>query len=268
MSDGLDKLRSIGIKTIHEQTHIANHYLEALFSEDFKFMTKVQFLGFISILEREYSVDLSELRTLSEEFYADEALDVKLPKKVFIATRKRKNYTPIYIGVVIVVFIVAVLVKFDLTSNSVKKLKSIPIDNIAIENAQENIRDAISKNIQEVNTTIVNVEENLTALADMNISQESNNSISFKLLSASRLWIGYIDLQNGEKHQRFFKDFLELDPTKEWLLLFGSRQVKIELNGEIKKFSSQNNIRLLYQDNNITQLDIQEFKDLNNGKKW
>ncbi len=267
MSDGLEKLRSIGIGNINEQTHIAKHYLEDLFSENFETMTKVQFLGFISILQREYNIDLGEFKASSEEFYADEALNVKLPKKVFIATRKRKNYTSIYVGVVIVVFIIAILVKFDLTSNSVEKLKSIPMDNIAIKNAQENIREAISENIEEINTTIVD-DDNLTIVSDINISQDDNVSTSFKLLSDSRLWVGYIDLQNAKKYQRFFKDFLELDPKKEWLLLFGNRQVKVELNGEIKKFSSENNIRLLYKNNTVTKLDIQEFKDLNNGKKW
>ena len=62
MSSGLEKLRSIGAQKIHEQTHIARQHAQALLHESFDDMSRIHFLGFISILEREYSVDLSDLK--------------------------------------------------------------------------------------------------------------------------------------------------------------------------------------------------------------
>ena len=92
MSSGLEKLRSIGVQKIHEQTHIARHHVKALLHESFDNISRVHFLGFISILEREYGVDLSELKAKGEEFYTDETTEVEQDGKVFVTLKKKKNY--------------------------------------------------------------------------------------------------------------------------------------------------------------------------------
>jgi hypothetical protein len=50
------------IEQISQRTRLTKDTLEKLFARDFKGMMKVQTLGFISILEREYRADLDELR--------------------------------------------------------------------------------------------------------------------------------------------------------------------------------------------------------------
>ncbi len=50
------------LEQIGRRTRLTEENLEKLFSRDFKGFTKVQTLGFISILEREYRADLSDLR--------------------------------------------------------------------------------------------------------------------------------------------------------------------------------------------------------------
>jgi len=59
---GMEKLREIGAHKIFEQTHIAKKFVEDILNGNYASMNKIQFSGFISILEREYGVDLHEVR--------------------------------------------------------------------------------------------------------------------------------------------------------------------------------------------------------------
>jgi len=69
MAENLDKLRAVGAQKIHEQTHISLKYIDAILYESFEGMQKVQLMGFISILEREYHVDLSDLRAQAQVYF-------------------------------------------------------------------------------------------------------------------------------------------------------------------------------------------------------
>jgi len=97
MSDGLSKLKGIGAQKIHERTHIARQHVQAVLHETFDDMTKIQLLGFISILEREYSVDLSDLKAKGQEFYFEESSKIEDDTNVFVTPKKKKNYIQILI---------------------------------------------------------------------------------------------------------------------------------------------------------------------------
>ena len=59
------------IKIISKKTNISENSLEALIKNEFCYLKKVQCMGFISIIEREYKADLSALRSAAEQFYAN-----------------------------------------------------------------------------------------------------------------------------------------------------------------------------------------------------
>ncbi len=253
MSEELQALRSIGAQKIHEQTHIARHHAQALLHESFDDMTKVQFLGFISILQREYSVDLSELKLKGEEFYGAKTSSHEQSTKVFVTPKKKKSYTGIYIVLVVLIAIVFIVGSFLTTQT---KTKSDPIDNSAIENAKENIQIS---------------ESNITLIEDENITKEiviPEVEKAFKIISKRRLWIGYMDLKTYKKNQKTFSGEMSLDPQKDWLLTLGHGHVDIEIDGEVTNFKDRRNIRFLYKDSNLSKITFEEFKKLNRGKKW
>jgi hypothetical protein len=72
------------IKAISEKTNISESNIDALVSSDFQKMNRVQAMGFLSIMEREYHADLSELRTEATEYYKgtrkDESITLGLPQ--------------------------------------------------------------------------------------------------------------------------------------------------------------------------------------------
>jgi len=80
--------------------------------------------------------------------------------------------------------------------------------------------------------------------------------------------MGYIDLQTYKKYQKLFKDEIELDPNKEWLLSLGHGNVSFEINGELKEFNSKKNMRFIYKDSKLKEINLKEFMQLNKGSRW
>ncbi len=79
-----DILEEHSIKVISQKTKISEENLEALISENFEYMVKAKALGFISILERDFNIDLSKLKTKALEYYeshdaAHQSIAIGLP---------------------------------------------------------------------------------------------------------------------------------------------------------------------------------------------
>ena len=260
MSEHFDKLKSIGAQKIHENTHISRLHVEGILEEDFTKMTKIQLLGFISILEREYGLNLDILKNSAIKYFQnleDEHADDDVEVKVFLAPKRKRNLTPIYLLVVAVIFISIMFVSM---SGSSSKEEVAPIDNRVIESAKSNIEPIIETPIDE-NIT-VKVEEVKPKVI------EKEEITSFKIIPKVKVWLGYVDLNSHKKYQRTFKDEFDLDPSKDWILAFGHGHLKIEINGVIKKYKIKKNVRFSYIGGDLEEISLEEFKRLNKGSRW
>ncbi len=63
------------LKEISKKTNISEENIEALASAEFDTLKRVKTLGFISIIEREYRVDLSAFREQALSYYAEHGSD-------------------------------------------------------------------------------------------------------------------------------------------------------------------------------------------------
>ena len=177
MSEGFDKLKDIGAQKIHEATHISRAHVQAFLHECFDDMSKIQFLGFVSILEREYSVDLSELKSEALEHF-DTKSDKEVNEdgtKVFVSKKKR-NFTVVYIAVAVIIFIAFAMSTIMSSNNTNSNID--PVDNSAIESARNNmavvLKDINNSAIIENNETVPKLE-----IKDVNL----DNSIESKQVS-------------------------------------------------------------------------------------
>jgi hypothetical protein len=84
----------------------------------------------------------------------------------------------------------------------------------------------------------------------------------------SKVWVGYIDLQTNDKFQATSSDELLLDASKEWLLAFGHGNINIELNGVSHEFKTPKNMRFIYKNGVLKQIDVEEYKTYNGGNAW
>lgn len=157
MSENFDKLKSIGIQKIHEVTHIPRVHIESLFNENFENMNSTQLSGFIYVLEREYMVDLSDLKKRSADYFQNNKATLKKENNtlLFRASKKKRNYTLIYIVSASSLFLLFAYFNMQPTENELSR-----VDNSTIQNAKNAISMAIDdKNKTEENSTLANKQQ-------------------------------------------------------------------------------------------------------------
>ena len=270
MSEELDILREIGAQKIYEDTHISLQHVQSVIHESFEGLTKVQFLGFISILEREYNQDLSALKAKGLSYFENESVKPS-HESLFVETKRAKSPTPVYIVIALLVFI---LVAYFSVGGDSATPEKVQIDNSTIVTAQKNINPAyeqryIDENMSDSNGTLE--DENKTiSLIVVQESQEDEVKVepSLKVMVKTKLWIGYINKTDNIKKQAIIKESLELDPSKEWLLSLGHGHVDIAINGELQEFREPNNMRFLYENGELRKLNFRDFKNMNEGRAW
>jgi hypothetical protein len=270
MSEGLEKLLSIGIDKVQEQTHITKYHIDAVLNERFEDMSKVQFLGFISIFQREYGIELKDLKQRGLEFYNQKITTISEDSTIFISKEKKQSTNFIYAAVVIILFLVILAISFINSSDSFEEIQVDAVDNTTIKTAQMKMQ-SYKKDIE------VKVEDKNLTKKDENVTKENLTPIEkeivkeqkiFQVKPNKKVWFGYIDLSTHKKYQKVLRDDFDLDPKKEWLLVFGHSGVKFDVDGKVLKFKTKYNLRLLYKDAKLTKISLDEFKKLNRGKKW
>ena len=146
------------------------------------------------------------------------------------------------------------------------------LDNNIINDAKKNIHCVtVDKNISDEESSETTVETNSTkevVTTIPTVKKEQAVEKSFKIIARSKVWLGYIDVQTNKKYQKTFTGVFDLDPTKEWLLIFGHGYIDVIINGEKKKFNSKKTLRLLYKDTEVKEVTVDEFKKLNRGNAW
>jgi hypothetical protein len=278
MANDLEILKDIGAQKIHNDTHIAKEHIQEILHETFDSLNSVQFMGFISILEREYNIDLSELRQKGKNYYAEIEANLTQPHKVFVVTKKKKSNKSIFL--ILVTLIVAAFAYYlYVYLSSINYDGVVIVDNSKIKTAQENISSISDNNIsqtQELNSTLI---EDKVEVEDTNLTIKTSEdepiqeevvevNRELKIIPKHKLWAGYIDIKTNKHYQNIYRKEVVLDTDKNWLLLFGSGSIKLNVNGEIKKFSSKENMRFKYVDGVLEKITVEEFKALNKGRKW
>lgn len=270
MSEALERLQAIGAQKIYEDTHIPVEHVQAILHKSFDNFSKVQFLGFISILEREYNEDLSDLRSEGLKNFDTEE---ELPEVegVFVVPARKKNFTYLYISLALIIFIVVAY----LNISSTQPAPEVPeVDNTLIIDAQKNldlpdvnesdlVEDDLNNSQEDMNASVL--DENATEVAPI---EEVEVVKSLKFVTKTKLWLGYIDVKTNKHYNKIFTGEFELDPEKEWLLVFGHKFVDIALNDELISVNSKNSLRFLYKDGVIKEISTYEFKQLNRGRTW
>lgn len=270
MSEAIDTLKELGAQKIHKDTHITKEYVQAILHQSFEGINSVQFIGFISILEREYNIDLSELKAKGVAYFEEQNSNSTEIKKIFVIPKKKKSYGALYFTLSILIFLSFLYYIFVYSASTITTFDKI--DDTKIQNVQKSIIDTI-----EVKSAISDVNETNSSTqkiaADLNTTIKVEKEVSeelktLKILPKNKVWAGYINIKTNQKYQKIFRKEFALDTDKNWLLLFGAGTIKLEVNGKVEKFSSKENLRFKYVDGKFEKITVEEFKSLNKGRKW
>ena len=263
MQEELEKLQKIGAQKIHEQTHIPLMELQAILHSSYDGFSRIQFLGFLSILEREYQLELPEMRAAAVEYFESQEED----QGVFIVPEKKKKRTYLFFAA-LVIFALAVAYQL-FTQESKSEVKIEDSTEIAkVKTKALEVATKVDENVTKQSPTVPQVEVKESVAQKTEPKEEKKVLKPLKITSKSKVWFGYIDVKTNKKYQKTFKGTQELDPNKEWLLMFGHGYINIYVNGKIQKFSSRETVRFLYKDATLQAISAREFKRLNRGQTW
>ncbi len=185
----LEKLRNIGIKKISSTTHITEPNIEAILNKEFDKLDPTKAIGFTKILEREYSIDLSEWKKEFKEYR--EQIKKEEKEGIFIAAEEEAKEEEGSSKILFIVGIIALVIiaygayvfvsstsKTTLNNGDVSKEKEIvkEIENKAKKKREENLpKEEISKSpLKAVETNKSEIfESNISAKIEKNESNES-----------------------------------------------------------------------------------------------
>ncbi|HEX5328746.1 hypothetical protein [Sulfuricurvum sp.] len=268
-----EDLQALGTEKIHEQTHISRDKVELVMGKAYEQIGRVQFMGYISILEREYGIDLSAIKEEYTAFCQNNAL--MLTPKPSVILQATSNSKPKWILAGIAA--IALLIGGGYLLQG--KLSIAPQDDVmhlttsAVEVVDQN-SDANVSDINETNGTLpaVNTAVKTIVTPDANKSvAPAKPTISGKQLSILpkyKVWYGMIDTSSGVKTQNITKDPIAIDTTKDWLIILGHGRVEIE-NSEGKSIlDDKNTVYFACDKGNLKQITQQEFMERNGGKNW
>jgi hypothetical protein len=178
--NGMEELLKLDKKEVANKTHISIKSLEHIINKDFDELHKTKTLGFIKILEKNYSLDLSDWL---EEFL--EYKDDNVVPEISLMTQnleEKKSKTPIIIALVILVFVISYFLvpmlskEKDVAQNQDEIIEKIK-DNISeAKGKSDDIKGKNSDTIAIDNRLdkIQETQETSTDKVDTNSKKESN----------------------------------------------------------------------------------------------
>ncbi|MFY9142945.1 hypothetical protein [Sulfuricurvum sp.] len=269
-----EDLQALGTEKIHERTHISRDKIELVMTKSYGEIGRVQFMGYMSILEREYGVDLTALK---EEYTEYHKINTNLLKpKSSVILQSAANSKPKWIAAGIVLILVLMVGGYLLQG----KMSAEPQDGVmelsAVAVLPDDVNVTENNETNVSNETSVNSETNVTTPA---VSSETNQTVakaSQPLASGKELairpvykvWYGMIDMASGKKIQNVTAEPIIIDTSKNWLILLGHGRVEIESSAGKTLLQENNTVHFLCENGSLKQISRNEFIEHNGGKSW
>ena len=266
MADTFHELQKHSIESIHEKTRIAHENIKKLLAKEFSAFSKVQFLGFISILEREYDLDLQLLKDEYFEATGTAAVHTELPQALVSPKQKK----PLNKGIILSVLLLSVgmamayMVIKTVASEPEDAVKTPPKVLEEVKNRIEEINE--SKQLAAQEAVLAAQEENATS-SEMT-QEKADEPKRLIILPKRRVWIGMIEQPDGKRIQKIINEPYEVNTSKEWLIVFGHGYIDIEFDNKLTEYSDQNKVWFMYEGGNFEAIDRETFKMRNQGKSW
>lgn len=274
-----EDLQNLGVNAIHEHTHIARHQIELLLGKSFHQLNRVQFMGFVSILEREYAIDLTSLRDeYDAQIPKQTTLEGVSPSAVLQApSTSRQKWIMGAIGAIAILVVIASMTQGEISTAPKEEVMSL--NSAAIEVVEANATLETNTTV-EINATESNVSDVNVSEARISVPvQEQNRTIitnpqglnfghALSIKPASKVWVGMMDLATGEKTQKVTKEAIAIDTTKNWLFVFGHGRLQILTADGSTTLKERNAIWFAYENGSLQQLSREEFEVKNHGSKW
>ncbi|WP_281951515.1 hypothetical protein [Nitrosophilus kaiyonis] len=275
MSD-LDKLKEKDIEEIYHKTYIARKYIKALLDKDFSKFDRLKALGFVKIIEREFNYDLSDLKKEIDEYFAKKSLikpkDEDQNLETINETDNNKKENKKYL--ILIILIIILIALFFIIFNGKKETKKEKVENkqkVKKEkffSNEKNESETKTQSIQESES-----EENVTISDEVNktVSKEIKTEAilpTIAIIPKQKVWIGIIYLDDYSRKNYITSFPIELNSSRDQLIVTGHGNIKIDIDGNITDYNSKGKLRFLYRAGELEKIDKETFIRFNRGKNW
>jgi hypothetical protein len=278
-------IEKFGLDAVSKKTRISKKNLEKLLRREFSTFSKPKALGFISILEREYKEDFSDLRNDIVEWFKSENSQ---EDQITFPPPEKPNRT----WITIVPLILVVAFGFYLYKNEFSNSQMVNDNSISMKSVEKIYKEEDSQKSKESqnNKTELSVEDNGSLkkidkepaknIVDKNISADNsldkNSSIKpyvpvedIVVVPDKRMWIGVIDLENRKRKSKIVEEAFNIENGSEKLIVTGHGFFDIsDAEGNNFVFRDPNKHYFLLKDGMVEEISSKEFKGLNGGKVW
>ena len=305
--EGFNTLQELGAKTINSATHIPIAHVESILNKEFEKFQKPQFFGFISILEREYKIDLSDLKQeflfarAEEEITEETNFDIAGRSSKLLENRKAllQNKKVLYgaAGSIVVLLLIVLLSMIDFSSATEQKIeinntaidqakKNLNIEPVHVANVEEMMRNnevesaEFGQDSQEANRSIVKEEKVQTESIQPKAAKKAVDTLEpvsstepmmplyLRIVPKGKLWLGIIDAETHRRRAETITEPLILDAEKSWLIVTGYGHLDMDCGDTTTKHRIDHKLLFLYEGGVCQIIDKEEFKARNKGKLW
>jgi hypothetical protein len=155
----IEMLKKIGVEAISMRTHISTDNVHKLLAGEFESFSAIQFNGFVTIIEREFDVDLTAWR---DEF-SQRMPEVEEPLEPveddpFANAAKSKKQQRMTVAVLTALLILVVMVTY-LVLGGGDKAEKIELNNTAIEQARANLASMNTTTVSQTQAQMDSIQE-------------------------------------------------------------------------------------------------------------
>ena len=270
MEKGFSFLQEQGSEAIVLRTHIIRPNVDKLLNRSFDQLSKLQFNGFVSILEREYKIDLSEFRAEFQAFH-NEQEKPKAADDVFVETanNQRKN-RKIYIGFIVALIVAIIGVAMIYMSSSTPK--HLEINNTAIDKAKETMKYVASSSVPGSESYEVDsVQTQKIQQQQSSKSSEIKKSVKHEdviIIPKVKVWLGIINMNTHKRRVEVTAKPVRLDGSKEWLIVTGHGRMRVEQGDQEFRYKKRTQMLFMVENGIFQPIDKAEFRARNRGRIW
>lgn len=292
----INELKKIGVEKIAAKTRITQDKVQNILNLNYGAFNKTHARGFRQIIEREFSVDLSEWMEAFDTFHSapQEILEQNEQNNndekninIIIESTKKDKSASILIALLalLVVFFLVFFAYNNFIKNPSQSAESseIVLDSVDDEGAESNLDSAIGdESTESMADSAIDVLDSAKQNADsadlakqnIDSATSANNATSANIAQITispnePLWVGIIDLESRKKQQFSLSAERTISLEGDKIIRTGHSLFSISAPNLNKQFLGGNHAYLLYKvDSGLKEITHAEFLELNGGQEW
>lgn len=265
----IETLRAVGVEAISMQTHISPDNVRKLLDGDFEAFSPIQFNGFVTIIEREYDMDLGEWRArFPEQTPETETPLVQQENDPFVNAAKAEKKQRINAVILGALLLVVVVITYLVLGSNEKETK-IELNNTAIEMAKANMKAMDSAASEATLAQAEAIQEaHRSEASEASVAAETVTYDDFIIRPRSSIWLGVIDADSHQRLTRTTDEPWRLDGSKRWLVVTGHGYVAFDCGESDSSYAQRERLLILYEGGQCRPIDEAEFRSRNRGRIW